>query len=85
MDLDRLKVALLAVCVPEDALAYRLHGELEHWLDRPLSSAEIEAALDELVGYGLIVVRHVSVPATYLTTDAGREVVSQRWEEFFPE
>jgi len=85
LDLDTLKIALLAACGPEDALAHRLHGELEHWLDRPLASAEIEAALCELVRHGLLAVRRESLQAAYLTTEAGRLLVSQRWEEFFPE
>jgi hypothetical protein len=85
MDLDTLRIALLAACGSEDALAHRLHGELEHWLDRALSSAEIDVALGDLVGHGLLAVRHESLQAVYLTTDEGRLLVSQRWEEFFPE
>jgi hypothetical protein len=85
MNLDTLKIALLAACSVEDALAHRLHGELEHWLDRQLASAEIEAALCELVGCGLIAARLEAVQTTYLTTEAGRLLVSERWEEFFPE
>jgi hypothetical protein len=84
VDLDTLKIALLAACGPERVLVYRLHGELEHWLDRPLASAEIDAALNELVGQGLLAVRHEALHATYLATDAGRVLVSERWEEFFP-
>jgi hypothetical protein len=94
MELDTLKIALLAACGTEDGLVHHLHGELEHWLDRPLASTEIEAALSELVGHGFLTVRppteafegrREAVQTAYLTTEAGRVLVSERWEEFFPE
>jgi len=45
MEIDALRIALLAVCSPEDALLHRIHGELEHWLNRQLATADVEAAL----------------------------------------
>jgi uncharacterized protein YijF (DUF1287 family) len=80
-EIDALRIALLAVCSPEHGVVHRIHGELEHWLNRPLATADIEAALAELAAGGLVAARADS----WLTTDTGRSVVAARWEEFFPE
>lgn len=85
MDLDALSLALLAACSDEQAFVHRVHGELEHWLNRPLATGEIEAALIALETRGLVAADRSTIPAAYLTTDAGRAVVAERWEEFFPE
>ena len=85
MDLDALRLALLAVCSDEHTLVHRLHGELEHWLNRPLATDAIEAALAELEAHGLVAVDRATTIVAYLTTDAGRVLVAERWEEFFPE
>ena len=79
--IDDLRIALLAVCSPEHAIVHRIHGELEHWLNRTLATAEIEAALAELARGGLV----AAEADAWLTTDSGRSVVAARWEEFFPE
>jgi hypothetical protein len=79
-EIDALRIALLAVCSPEHGVVHRIHGELEHWLNRPLATADIEAALAELAAGGLVAARADS----WLTTDTGRSVVAARWEEFFP-
>jgi hypothetical protein len=80
-EIDALRIALLAVCSPEHAVVHRIHGELEHWLNRPLATADIEAALAELAAGGLVAARSDS----WLTTATGRTLVAARWEEFFPE
>ena len=84
MDLDALRLALLAVCSPEHALVRRIHGELEHWLNRPLATADIEAALAELEARGLVDADRAATEVTFVTTESGRELVAERWEEFFP-
>ena len=84
-DIDALKVALLAVLSDERALVHRVHGELEHWLNRSLATDDIEAALAELEAHGLVAADRATAVAAYLTTDAGRVIVAERWEEFFPE
>jgi hypothetical protein len=83
--IDALRLALLAACSNEQALVHRIHGELEHWLNRPLASDDIEAALAELEAHGLVAADRASAVIAYLTTDAGRVIVAERWEEFFPE
>ena len=85
MELDALRLALLAVCSPEHAVVHRIHGELEHWLNRQLATADIEAALAELEAGGLVAARGEAMQAAWLTTDSGRTLVAARWEEFFPE
>ena len=85
MDLDALRLALLAVLSEERALVHRIHGELEHWLNRSLATEEVEAALAELEAHGLVAAERAATVVAYLTTDAGRVLVAQRWEEFFPE
>ncbi len=85
IQIDALRIALLAVCSPEDAVVHRIHGELEHWLNRQLATADIEAALAELEAGGLIAARREAAQAAWLTTDSGRTLVAARWEEFFPE
>lgn len=85
MEIDALRIALLAACSPEQALVHRIHGELEHWLNRQLATADIEAALAELEALGLVSAHRESAQIAYLTTDSGRALVAARWEEFFPE
>jgi hypothetical protein len=85
MEIDALRMALLAVCAPEHAFVHRIHGELEHWLNRSLATAEIDAAVAELESRGLLAARGESAHTAYLTTADGRAIVSARWEEFFPE
>jgi hypothetical protein len=85
MDIDALKVALLAVLSDERALVHRVHGELEHWLNRPLATDEIEAALAELEVHGLVAADRTTAAVAWLTTRAGRAIVAEHWEEFFPE
>ena len=85
MDLDALRIALLAVCSDGHAFVHRLHGELEHWLNRPLATDAVDAALADLEAHGLIAADRGATVVAYLTTDAGRRVVAERWEEFFPE
>jgi DNA-binding PadR family transcriptional regulator len=84
MDLDVLRLALLAVCSPEPALVHRIHGELEHWLNRSLATSDIEAALAELEARGLVDADRAATEVTFVTTESGRELVAERWEEFFP-
>jgi hypothetical protein len=84
-EIDALRLALLAACADEHALVHRIHGELEHWLNRPLETDAIEAALAELETHGLLVADRATSVVAYLTTDAGRVIVAERWEEFFPE
>ena len=84
-DLDALRIALLAVLADERALVHRVHGELEHWLNRPLATEDIESALAELEARGLVAADRATAVVAYLTTDAGRLLVAERWEEFFPE
>jgi hypothetical protein len=85
MDLDALRLALLAACADEQALLHRIHGELEHWLARPLATEDIEAALGQLEAHGLVAADRATAVVAYLTTDTGRALVAERWEEFFPE
>jgi len=85
IEIDALRIALLAVCSPEHAAVHRIHGELEHWLNRQLATADIEAALAELEAGGLVAARREAAQAAWLTTDSGRTLVAARWEEFFPE
>ena len=85
MDLDALRLALLAACADEEARLHRIHGELEHWLNRSLATEEIEAALAKLEAHGLVAADRATAVVAYLTTDAGRVLVAERWEEFFPE
>jgi hypothetical protein len=85
MELDALRIALLAVCAPEHAFAHRIHGELEHWLNRSLATAEVDAALAELESRGLLAARREAAHVAFLTTEDGRAIVAARWEEFFPE
>ena len=85
MDLDALRLALLAACAHEPAFLHRIHGELEHWLNRSLATEDIEAVLAELEAHGLVAGDRTTTVVAYLTTDAGRVVVAERWEEFFPE
>ncbi len=84
-EIDALRIALLAVCSPEHAAVHHIHGELEHWLNRQLATADIELALAELEADGLVAARREAVHAAWLTTDSGRTLVAARWEEFFPE
>lgn len=84
MQLDDLKLALLAALAEEQTLLHRIHGELEHWLNRPLDSGEIDAALAELESQRLVVCRDAGA-AAYLTTAEGRTLVAARWQDFFPE
>jgi hypothetical protein len=83
-EIDALRLALLAACADERALVHRIHGELEHWLNRPLETDAIEAALAELEAHGLVAADRATAVVAYLTTDAGRVIVAERWEEFFP-
>lgn len=85
LEIDALRIALLAVCAPEHAVVHRIHGELEHWLNRQLATADIETALAALEGGGLVAARREAAEALWLTTDSGRTLVAARWEEFFPE
>jgi hypothetical protein len=85
MEIDALRMALLAVCAPEHAFVHRIHGELEHWLNRSLATAEIDAAVADLESRGLLAARRESARIAYLTTEDGRAIVAARWEEFFPE
>ncbi len=84
MEIDALRIALLAVCAPERAAPHRIHGELEHWLDRALASDEVDAALAELASRGLVSARRETAAVAFLTTASGRALVAERWEEFFP-
>jgi hypothetical protein len=84
MEIDALGIALLAACSGEHAVVHRIHGELEHWLNRPLATGEVEAALTALETRGLVAADRSRMPAAYLTTEAGRAVIAARWEEFFP-
>ncbi|HET9041608.1 MAG TPA: hypothetical protein VFN70_00570 [Burkholderiales bacterium] len=85
MELDALRLALLAVCAPEHAPPHRIHGELEHWLNRALATTEIDAALAELEARGLVTAQREAAVVAFLTTEHGRAIVTARWEEFFPE
>lgn len=80
MDLDALKVALLAAGAQAESAAAELHGELEHFLDRPLDSDALDAALAELAAAGLVEVRETRFAAT----ERGRAVMLEHWEAFFP-
>jgi len=85
MNIDALRLALLAALADEQALLHRIHGELEHWLNRSLATEDIEAALADLEARGLVAADRATTVVAYLTTDAGRVLVAERWEEFFPE
>ena len=85
MEIDALGLALLAACSDEQAFVHRVHGELEHWLNRELATDAIEAALAALETQGLVAADRTTTAVCYLTTEAGRAVVAARWEEFFPE
>jgi hypothetical protein len=85
MEIDALRIALLAVCAPERTLPHRIHGELEHWLNRSLATAEIDAALAELEAGGLVAAHRDTAAIAFLTTEDGRALVTAHWEEFFPE
>ena len=80
MSLDALKIALLAAGAKEASSAASLHAELEHFLDRQLHGDELDAALDALAAEGLVVLRETRFAAT----DAGRAVMLEHWEAFFP-
>lgn len=80
MNLDALKIALLAAGAQGDASAGELHGELEHFLDRQLESDHVDAAVAELADAGLIIVRE----QRFVATDAGRALMLEHWEAFFP-
>ncbi len=84
MEIAALRLALLAACASERAAPHRIHGELEHWLARPLASAEIDAALAELEAGGLVSAQREAAAVAFLTTADGRALVAERWEEFFP-
>jgi hypothetical protein len=84
-EIDALRIALLAACADGQTLVHRVHGELEHWLNRSLATDDVEAALAELEAHGLVAANRTTAVAAYLTTDAGRVIVAERWEEFFPE
>lgn len=83
--LDSLHLALLAVCSPERTPLHRVHGELEHWLNRQLATDDVESAIAELEARGLVVVHRDCTEVVFLATADGRAVVAARWEEFFPE
>jgi hypothetical protein len=83
-EIDALRIALLAACSDEHALLHRIHGELEHWLNRPLPTEEVEAALAWLEARGLVAADRATTVVAYLTTESGRVIVAERWEEFFP-
>jgi hypothetical protein len=85
IEIDALRIALLAACASEHVLVHRIHGELEHWLNRQLATGDIEAALAELEAGGFVAVRREPAPTAWLATDSGRTLVAARWEEFFPE
>ncbi len=86
MEIDALKIALLAACASERALVHRIHGELEHWLNRPLGTDEVARALAELQSLALVAACWTDDGApAFQTTGNGRAIVEARWEEFFPE
>ncbi len=86
MEIDALKIALLAACAAERAPVHHIHGELEHWLNRPIGNAEVEAALAALQALVLVVAsRTGDGTLAFQTTGDGRAIVDARWEEFFPE
>ena len=86
MEIDALKIALLAAGAPEDVHVPGIHGELEHWLDRQLGTDELDAAVGELQSLMLVAMSPSSDGRVmFRTTDAGRAIVAARWEEFFPE
>jgi hypothetical protein len=85
MEIDSLRIALLAVFAPERTQLHRVHGELEHWLNRPLATDDIETALAQLEAHGLVAAHRESAHVAFLTTADGRALVAARWEEFFPE
>ena len=55
-------------------------NHVSHFLNRQLSSDELEAALGELTHAGFVTARSMG----YVTTCSGREIVAAQWEEFFP-
>jgi hypothetical protein len=83
--LDSLHLALLAVCSPGRTPLHRVHGELEHWLNRQLATDDVESAIAELEARGLLAVYRDCTEVVFLATADGRAVVAARWEEFFPE
>jgi hypothetical protein len=80
MPITALHVALLAAAGEAEGVVHRLHGELEHWLNRTLASDEIDAALAELHAGGYAVV----TSACFVSTASGRALVAEQWEDFFP-
>ncbi len=80
MEMSALKVALLAAGTQTEGALHALHGELEHWLNLNLDSEELHAALLELASAGLVQLRDT----TFATTAAGRAMMHEQWEEFFP-
>jgi hypothetical protein len=80
MEMDALKLALLAASSQDEAALHALHGELEHFLDRQLASEDLNAALGELVAADLVELRR----ELFIATDAGRAAVIEYWEDFFP-
>lgn len=80
MDLDAVRVALLAAAAAGETSAAELHGELEHFLNRPLASDHLDAAVAELASAGLVRVR----AERFAATDAGRAAVLELWEAYFP-
>lgn len=85
MDLDSLRIALLALCTPGRTHLHRVHGELEHWLNRPLATEEIAEALARLESSGLVAVDREGGELAFLATEHGAALAVARWEEFFPE
>ncbi len=86
MEIDALKIALLAACATERARVHRIHGELEHWLNRPLATDELEVALAELESLALVAAYRTEDGAlAFQTTGSGQAIVAAQWEEFFPE
>jgi hypothetical protein len=85
MDLDALRLALLAACADEQAFLHRIHGELEHWLARSLATEDIEAALAELEAHGLVAADRRDSGRRLSSRPTRQALVAERWEEFFPE
>jgi coproporphyrinogen III oxidase-like Fe-S oxidoreductase len=80
MTLDALKVALLAAGAQAESSSAALHGELEHFLDRQLVAAELDAAIAELAQAGLVAMQ----AERFVATDQGRALMREHWEAFFP-
>jgi hypothetical protein len=85
MEIDSLSIALLALCTPGRTHLHRVHGELEHWLNRPLATEEVAGALAQLESYGLVAVDREASELAFLATEHGASIAVARWEEFFPE